>query len=136
MCAVLVSVGDECVGRRSVCDLFSEKGMRLLRFRVRDFRSVDDSGWVDVDEVTAIIGTNESGKTNLLVPLWKLNPAGKDGAIDLLADAPRKRYNQIRAGDQREVFIEAVFEVDDQLASELATLAASTPTEMKEVQIG
>ena len=54
--------------------------MVLKRFRVRNFRSVDDSGWIDVDDVTALIGTNEAGKTNILLPLWKFNPA-KEGAI-------------------------------------------------------
>jgi predicted ATP-dependent endonuclease of OLD family len=49
--------------------------MKLVRFRVTNFRSVEDSGWIDVDDVTALIGTNESGKTNVLLPLWKLNPA-------------------------------------------------------------
>ena len=49
--------------------------MRLTRFLVTNFRSVENSGWIDVDNVTALIGVNESGKTNLLVPLWKLNPA-------------------------------------------------------------
>lgn len=39
--------------------------MKLLKFRVKNFRSVDDSGWIEVDNVTSLIGTNESGKTNL-----------------------------------------------------------------------
>jgi hypothetical protein len=39
---------------------------KLLKFRVTNFRSVEDSGWVEVDDVTALIGTNESGKTNIL----------------------------------------------------------------------
>ena len=43
--------------------------MRLLAFRVHEFRSVDDSGWIEVDQVTGLIGTNESGKTNVLMPL-------------------------------------------------------------------
>lgn len=49
--------------------------MKLVQFRVTDFRSVGDSGWIDAHDVTTLIGTNESGKTNLLLPLWKLNPA-------------------------------------------------------------
>ena len=40
---------------------------KLTRFRVTEFRSVLDSGSIDVDGVTALIGTNESGKTNLLL---------------------------------------------------------------------
>lgn len=59
--------------------------MKLLQFRVTNFRSVEDSHWIDVDNVTALIGTNESGKTNILLPLWKLNPA-KEGAIDKTSD--------------------------------------------------
>jgi hypothetical protein len=34
--------------------------MRLIRYRVTNYRSVDDSGWIDADRVTALIGVNES----------------------------------------------------------------------------
>jgi len=83
--------------------------MRLLRFRVTNFRSVQDSGWIETDEVTALIGTNESGKTNLLVPLWKLNPA-KEGEIHTTTRYPRKLYNTFRTQKPQPVFIEAIFE--------------------------
>jgi recombinational DNA repair ATPase RecF len=66
--------------------------MKLTGFRVTNFRSVEDSGWIDASDVTALIGTNESGKTNLLIPLWKLNPA-KGGEIEPLLDYPRNRYH-------------------------------------------
>jgi hypothetical protein len=105
--------------------------MKLLRFRVTNFRSVDDSGWINATDVTALIGTNESGKTNLLVPLWKLNPAGEDGAIDLLADAPRRRYHDLRAGDKQVPFIEAQFEVSETVAKKLANLSACTVEEVR-----
>ena len=68
--------------------------MVVQAFRVTNFRSVRDSGWIDASDVTALIGTNESGKTNLLVPLWKLNPA-KEGEIKLINDAPRKDFNSL-----------------------------------------
>lgn len=99
--------------------------MKLLNFRVKNFRSVDDSGWIEVDQVTSLIGTNESGKTNLLLPLWKLNPA-KDGEIKPTADYPRKRYNEIRSMDRKPVFIEAHFELADALAKKVANLTGST----------
>lgn len=95
--------------------------MKLLKFKVTDFRSVDDSGWVETDQVTALIGTNESGKTNVLMPLWKLNPA-KDGAIDPIADFPRKRYNEIRAMKKKPIFIRARFALDGDLLNEVSTL--------------
>ena len=68
--------------------------MKLKRFRVTNFRSIADTGWIDANRVTALIGTNESGKSNILLALWKLKPV-RDGQIDLKIDAPRKSYNQI-----------------------------------------
>jgi len=65
---------------------------------------VDDSGWVEVENVAALIGTNESGKTNILLPLWKLNPA-KEGAIQATSDYPRKHYNTFRHEKVKPVFI-------------------------------
>jgi ABC-type branched-subunit amino acid transport system ATPase component len=70
--------------------------MILKKFRVTEFRSVQDSGWIDVEDITALIGTNESGKTNILLPLWKLNPAD-EGAINLQDDLPREKYHEYRS---------------------------------------
>lgn len=104
--------------------------MKLIKFRVKNFRSVDDSGWIEVDNVTSLIGTNESGKTNLLLPLWKLNPA-KDGEIKPTADYPRKRYNEIRLMKNKPVFIQAHFELPDTLALKVADLTGSTVDDVK-----
>lgn len=48
--------------------------MRITAFRVQMYRSVLDSGWVDVQALTVIVGKNESGKSSLLKALHKLNP--------------------------------------------------------------
>lgn len=84
--------------------------VRLVKFQVKDFRSVDMSGWLTVDEVTALIGVNESGKTNLLLPLWKLNPA-REGAIEPTSDYPKPKFGEIRAAPEKYWFIEADFEL-------------------------
>src|SRR5947207_15835115 len=94
---------------------------KLKAFRVKNFRSVEDSGWIDTDNVTALIGTNESGKTNLLIPLWKLKPAN-DEQIQPMPDFPRKRYGEIRAMDRKPVFIEARFELADEIVEQIANL--------------
>jgi hypothetical protein len=104
--------------------------MRLTKFRIQNFRSVEDSGWITVDDVTALIGINESGKTNLLLPLWKLKPA-KDGEINLLADAPRKRYNEIKNAAAKPVFIEAHFELPNDLVDRLVSLTGATPEDVR-----
>lgn len=83
--------------------------MKLTRFRVSIFRSVSDSGWVDADDVTALIGVNESGKTNLLLPLWKLKPA-QDGEIQPTSDYPKTMFGEIRDAPGDYHFIEADFD--------------------------
>src|ERR1700722_17032616 len=108
--------------------------MKLLRVRVTNFRSIVDSGVIETDDVTALIGTNESGKTNILLPLWKLNPAN-EGAIDLVADFPRKHYNTFLNQAPSPVFIVAVFDVGDTLATELSRQSGLSVDQMREVKI-
>jgi AAA ATPase-like protein len=108
--------------------------MKLTRFRVTGFRSVEDSGWIEVDDVTAFVGVNESGKTNLLLPLWKLNPAN-DGEVDPTADYPRKRYNEIRSDEVKPDFITAEFLLDPELQDRIADLTGSSPEELSVVRV-
>jgi hypothetical protein len=108
--------------------------MKLKRYRVTQFRSVEDSGWIETDDVTALIGTNESGKTNVLLPLWKLRPA-KEGAIVPTADYPRKHYSTFRHEKPKPNFVQAVFEVDDALASQLVTLTGMPVDAIREVMV-
>ena len=49
--------------------------MHLESFEIKNFRSVTDSGRIDVSRITAMLGRNESGKSNLLRALHSLNPA-------------------------------------------------------------
>lgn len=93
--------------------------LKLKQFRVTEFRSVKDSGWIETDAVTALIGTNESGKTNLLVPLWKLNPA-REGQIEPIPDFPRAAYNKMRKVKGDVVFVQAEFITDSPMRSWLA----------------
>ncbi|MCD6003568.1 AAA family ATPase [Vreelandella alkaliphila] len=86
--------------------------MKLIQFRVTNFRSITDSGWVDVSDVTALIGENEAGKTNLLLPLWKFNPTAA-GEISLLDDMPRSRYAEMRNEPNLHRFIYCKFELDE-----------------------
>lgn len=86
--------------------------MKLKRFRVTNFRSVIDSGWINCDDVTTLVGINESGKSNILLALWKLNPV-QDGIIDLLHDLPVTRLSELRNEPKNVFFVEAVFELGD-----------------------
>ena len=65
--------------------------MKLVSFRVKNFRSVDDSGSIAVKDKTALVGRNESGKTNLLLALRSLNPPEGRTALSFAKDFPRHR---------------------------------------------
>lgn len=106
--------------------------MQLLRFRVTNFRSVSDSGWIEVDDITTLIGTNESGKTNLLLPLWKLNPAD-GGEIDLQADLPREKYHVYRSAEDKPTFITAIYELNDGEKAALENVTGTTGVSIIEV---
>ena len=107
--------------------------MELKKFRVTNFRSVVDSGWIDASDVTALIGENEAGKTNLLLPLWKLNPSG-NGAINLLDDMPRSRYAEMREEPEKHDFIHCIFELSDAERDKAAKFGADrSKTETIEV---
>ena len=79
--------------------------MKLIRARVTAFKSIDDSGWVDFDDVTCLVGKNESGKTAFLQALYKLSPVeATSGAFDVVRDYPRKAYSRYsRSHDEKPV---------------------------------
>ncbi len=88
--------------------------MNLTHFKVTKYRNVWDSGWIDVGDITAFVGQNESGKSNLFEALYRINPF-----------APNENYN-----------IDEDWPVDDWGNKEPSTLVcqakfALTPTEME-----
>lgn len=93
--------------------------MKLKRYRVTNFRSVEDSGWIDCDDVTTLVGVNESGKSNLLLALWKLNPA-RQGDIDILHDLPVSKLSTLRDKTSDTIFISAEFSFEDKTKNELS----------------
>lgn len=97
--------------------------MKLVKFRVCNFRSIKDSTWIDCSNVTNIIGVNEAGKSNALLALWKLNPAS-GGEINLLEDLPRNDYSDLKNKCDKLPFIQTYFQIDedDPLLNELTDI--------------
>lgn len=108
--------------------------MKLIKFRVQSFRSIDDTDWIEINDVTAFIGTNESGKSNILMALWKLNPA-RDGDLYLPDDAPRKIFSQIKDISPKPVFITAVFELDKLLVDKISNMIQVDKLEISTVMV-
>ena len=61
------------------------------RFRVKNFRNIDDSEWIPLERVTAFVGRNEAGKTTLLKALHKFHPAIEE-PYSAQREFPRDRF--------------------------------------------
>ncbi len=90
--------------------------MELKSVRVQNYRSIDDSGTVPVQDVTCLVGKNESGKTAFLHALHLLNPLNPIGgkiAFDDVMDFPSRRFAGYRKtrDDYPADVVTAVFEL-------------------------
>jgi energy-coupling factor transporter ATP-binding protein EcfA2 len=73
--------------------------MLLAKARIRDYRSINDTGLFDVEsDKTILVGPNEAGKTAILQALQQINPPDDVPKFDALRDYPRARYNDITTG--------------------------------------
>ena len=108
--------------------------MRLSRFLVTNFRSVMDSGWIECNDVTTLVGINEAGKSNLLLALWKLNPA-RGGNINALEDMPASKYAEWRDQPDEVQFIEAEFDLDENEIAEVIRISGCDGIEASKVSV-
>lgn len=91
-------------------------GVRLKAFSVTNYKSILDSGRVELDpNVTCLMGKNESGKSALLQALWKFKNAA-NAKFDLLWDLPAERYTALRSQDPEVVTLEFSLESADNVA--------------------
>ncbi|MFF4560659.1 AAA family ATPase [Streptomyces sp. NPDC001435] len=89
--------------------------MQLIKARITDYRSVEDSSIFDVEEnVTCFVGKNESGKTTLLQALFRLNPV-EPAAFDEVVDFPARKTRERKKlpADQKIPVVQATFRFDD-----------------------
>ena len=99
--------------------------MKATRFRVRNYRNIDDSDWIPLEKVTAFVGRNESGKTSLLKALHKFNPATPE-PYGPQREFPRDRYTRdyVAGGSQGKDWpvCSVEFEIPEDLRAEIAAL--------------
>ncbi len=108
---------------------------RLDRFKVHNFRSIEKSDWIEIADNSCLVGTNEAGKTNLLIALWKLNPANGEPIIPL-NDFPRHLYSNFKADNHSEdIFIAAEFILQDKFQEEIAKELKCDIEQIKRVSV-
>lgn len=89
--------------------------MKLVKARVGNFKSIDDSDEFTFDHVTCLVGKNEAGKTAVLEALYKLNPV-ENGTGDFgLEEYPRKRLakDRKRMMDEPATVVRTQWELED-----------------------
>lgn len=73
--------------------------MKLIKARVQNYRSIIDSGELEIEKLkTILVGPNEAGKTVLLKALQQLNKPADVLGFEALRDYPRSKYNDIDKG--------------------------------------
>jgi len=91
--------------------------MRLYKARVKNYRSIIDSGEFEVEKLkTIFVGPNEAGKTVILKALQQLNKPKDIAGFDALRDYPRSKYNDIsseKISVEDIVVVEGIFTLDD-----------------------
>ncbi len=89
--------------------------MKLKQFRVQMFKCILDSGWVDVSDLTVLVGKNEAGKTSLLRALHKFHPFEPE-PYSMAREWPRGHRGE-RSDSQ--VVCSATFQLSDEEISDL-----------------
>lgn len=107
--------------------------MKIKNFQILNFRSINDSGVIAASRITALLGRNESGKSNLLRGLHTLNPAGGFVALNPIKDFPRHR-RLTECTDSTPV-VSSAWELDDSERAELTSIWPRAK-DVTEVQIG
>lgn len=103
--------------------------MRLTKFQVYNFRNIHDSGPIKTSKITAFVGQNEAGKSNLFEALYRINPFDGQTAYDPKEDWPVDKWGEM---DSAATVCDAEFELDSGEILSLFT-AARIPTESPEL---
>ena len=99
--------------------------MKLKSFQVGEFRSIYDTGPIELEQTTCLVGKNEAGKTAILQALYRLNPLVSDeGSFDVTDDYPRRNQGeytyQVEEGKRSHAtVVDANFELEEKDLSKL-----------------
>lgn len=97
--------------------------MKFEGFRVSNFRNVLDSGWIAANRITAFVGQNEAGKSNLFEALYCLNPID-DATYDLDEDWPVDQWEG-RKDAKGKLVCQATFKLNSDEITDLYNEAAA-----------
>ncbi|ANZ36959.1 hypothetical protein BBK82_13635 [Lentzea guizhouensis] len=88
--------------------------MRLIKARVTNFKSVLDSGWFTVGDLTCLVGKNESGKTAVLEALEKLDSVVKERSSFRDTEYPRMNWSEYEESDKVDIGLSTEWKLDQE----------------------
>lgn len=94
--------------------------MQLKEFRIQNYRSINDSGPIRVSKLTAFLGRNESGKSNILRALQSLNPA--EGFKDLEKDKDFPRHRLLEEHEDSTPIVTSTWELSENERAQLSEI--------------
>lgn len=96
--------------------------LTLIKAQVWKYKSIEDSTAVDIaEDVTVLVGKNESGKTAFLEALHKARPLGQ-AKYDHVADYPRKdlvRYRPQHDANKYERVVRLTYRIEQALTDKI-----------------
>jgi AAA ATPase domain len=90
----------------------SKAYMKFKQFRVTNYRNVIDSGPIEVNDVTAFVGQNEAGKSNLFEALYRINSFESQADYNIDEDWPVDRWGE-KGTAVGTIVCTAEFQIDD-----------------------
>jgi AAA15 family ATPase/GTPase len=97
--------------------------MRLQEFQVHNYRSIIDSGAIKVEEITALIGPNEAGKSSILECLNSISFESHYQYFDLTQlNGTLKKYNDSELRPEEILIVRSKFELSQDDKQELKSI--------------
>lgn len=105
--------------------------MEFKRFKVTNYRNIIDSDWIDLSQITAFVGQNESGKSNLFEALYRVNPIITSEKYNFDEDWPVDKWGEKKNGQKENVCI-AEFSLSEEEIADLYKFATPKSTSAEE----
>ena len=96
--------------------------MRMKQFRIQNYKKIEDTGWINCDQITTFVGINEAGKSAIFRGLSKFNPSDKQ-EYNGIREFPRRRYSDEYADNTPVSSIK--FELETHEQEELAEICSA-----------
>ena len=87
--------------------------MRITRFRIQHYKRIEDTDWITVGDVTAMVGKNEVGKSSIFRALSKLNPSDEEG-FNKQSELPHKSFVELENKNIYPVTVEFEVSADEE----------------------